>query len=41
MKKYNLSANLLRAIKILYDKATCAVLFNRSIGDGFRTTVRV
>ena len=36
MKKYNISTNL-----NLYYKATSAVLFNRSIGDWFRTTVGV
>ena len=41
MKKYNISANLIRVIKNLYDKTTSAVLFNSSIGDWFRTTVRV
>ena len=40
-KKYNISANLIRAIKLLYDKATSAVLFIGSIGDWFRTTVGV
>ena len=39
MKKYNISANLIRVIKNLYDKATNAVLFNGSIGDWFRTTI--
>ena len=28
MKKYNISANLIQAIKYFYDKATSAVLFN-------------
>ena len=41
MKKYNISTNLIKVIKNLYNKATCAVLFNRSIGDWFRTTVGV
>ena len=41
MKKYNISANLIRVIKNPYDKATSAVLFNGSIGDGFQTTVGV
>ena len=41
MKKYNISAKLIRAIKHLFDKATSAVLFNGSIGDWFRTTVGV
>ena len=40
MKKY-ISANLIRVIRNLYDKATSAVLFNSSIGDRFRTTVGV
>ena len=38
MKKYNISTNLIRVIKNLYDKAASAVLFNGSIGDWFRTT---
>ena len=41
MKKYNISANLIRVIKHLYDKATSAVLFNINIGDWFRTTVGI
>ena len=41
MKKYNISANHIRVIKKNYDKATSAVPFNSSIGDWFRTTVRV
>ena len=41
MTKYNISTNLLRVIKNLYDKATSAVLFNSSIRDWFRTTVGV
>ena len=41
MKKYNISSNLIRVIKNLYDKATSAVLFNSSIGDWFRTAVGV
>ena len=40
MKKYNISTNLIQVIKKLYDKATSAVLFNSSIGNWFRTTVR-
>ena len=36
MKKYNISTNLIRLIKNLYDKATGAVLFNSSLGDWFR-----
>ena len=38
MKKYNISANLIRVTKHLYDKATSAVLFKSNIGDWFRTT---
>ena len=41
MKKYNISANLIRVIKNLSDKATSAVLRNSSIEDWFRTTVGV
>ena len=41
MKKYNISTNLIRVIRNLYDKATSAVLFNSSIGDWFRTTAGV
>ena len=45
MQKYNISANLVRTIEQLYeqlyDKATSAVQMNGSIGEWFRTTVRV
>ena len=41
MKKYNISSNVIRVIKNLYDKAISAVLFNSSIEDCFRTTVGV
>ena len=41
MKKYNISTNLIRVTKTLYDKATRTVLFNNSIGDWFQTTVGV
>ena len=41
MKKYNISTNLIKVIKNLYNKATSAVLFNSSVGDWFRTTVGV
>ena len=41
MKKYNISTNLIRVIKNLYNKATSAVLFNSSTGSWFRTTVGV
>ena len=41
MKKYNISNNLIRVIKNLYDKATRTVLFNSSKGDWFRTRVGV
>ena len=39
IKKHNTSANLIRVIKNLYNKATSAVLFNKSVGDWFRTAV--
>ena len=41
MRKYNISANLVRTIELLYDKATSAVQINGSMGDWFRTTVGV
>ena len=41
MRKYNISANLVRTTEQLYDKATSAVQMNDSIGEWFRTTVRV
>ena len=41
MKKCNISTNLIRVIKNLYDKASNAVLFNNSLGDCFQTTVGV
>ena len=41
MKKYNISTNLIRVIKNLYDKATSAVFFSSSIGVWFQTTVGV
>ena len=41
MRKYNISAKLVRTIEQLYDKATSAVQMNDSIGGWFRTTVGV
>ena len=41
MKKYNISTNVIRVIKNLYNKSTSAVLFNGSIGDWLRTTIGV
>ena len=41
MRKYSISANLVRTIEQLYDKATSAVQMNGSIGEWFRTTVGV
>ena len=38
---YNISANLVRKIEQLYDKATSAVQMNGSIGEWFKTTVGV
>ena len=40
IKKYNISANCIRVIKNLFDKATSAVLFNSSIGDWTTVGVR-
>ena len=41
MRHFNINANLIKMITILYDKATSAVYLNNSIGDWFRTTVGV
>ena len=41
MWKYNISANLVRTIEQLCEKATSAVQMNGSIGEWFRTTVGV
>ena len=41
MRKYSISANLVCTIEQLYDKATSAVQMYGSIGEWFRTTVRV
>ena len=41
MKKCNISANHIRVIKHLYDKATSAVFVHCSMGDWFQTTVGV
>ena len=41
MWKYNINANLVRTIEQLYDKATSAVQIKGSIGEWFKTTVRV
>ena len=41
MTKDDISANLIRVIKHVYDKATNAVLFNGNVRDWFRTTVGV
>ena len=41
MRKYNINANIIRAIENLYDKAQSAVLFNGSTEEWFRTTVGV
>ena len=40
-RKCNISANLIRVIEQLYDKASSAVQMNGSIGECFRTTVAV
>ena len=41
MRKYNISANLVRTIEQLYDMATSAVQMSGSMGEWFRTTVQV
>ena len=41
MKKYNISTNLIQAIRNLDNKAISVLLFNGSIGDWFRTTFGV
>ena len=41
MRKNNISANLVRTMEQLYDKATSAVQMNGSIGEWFGTTVEV
>ncbi|MEW8547767.1 MAG: reverse transcriptase domain-containing protein [Candidatus Thiodiazotropha sp.] len=41
MRKYNINANLVRAIKHLYDKALSAIQLNGNTGEWFRTTAGV
>ncbi|MEW8544384.1 MAG: reverse transcriptase domain-containing protein [Candidatus Thiodiazotropha sp.] len=41
MRKYNINANLVRAIEHLYDKAISVVQLNGNTGERFRTTVGV
>ena len=41
MRKYNMTASIIRAIENLYDKAQSAVLFNGSTREWFKTTVGV
>ena len=41
MQKYNIRANLVCTTEQLYDKATSEVQMNGSMGEWFRTTVRV
>ena len=41
MRKYNISANVVRTIEQLYDKATSAVQMNGSMGKWVRTTASV
>ena len=41
MQKYNIRANLVCTTEQLYDKATGEVQMNGSMGEWFRTTVRV
>ena len=41
MRKYNISANVVRTTEQLYDKAISAVQMNGRIGEWFRTTIGV
>ena len=41
MRKYNISANLVRTTEQLFDKTTSADQMNGSIGEWFRTTIGV
>ena len=41
MRKYNINASIIQAMKNLNNKAKGAVLFNGSTGDWFRTTAVV
>ena len=41
MRKYNISSNIIKVVKHLYDRATSAVLFNGTTGEWFKTTVGV
>ena len=41
MRKYNISANLVRTIATLYDNDSSAVQMNGSVREWFRTTVGV
>ena len=41
MRKYNISANLVRTTEKLYGKATSAVQMNGSVREWFRTAVEV
>ena len=41
IRKYNVSASIIRAVENLYDKVQSAVLFNSSTGEWFRTAVGV
>ena len=41
MRKYNISENMVKSIKQLYNKACSAVLTNGKLGDRFRSTVGV
>ena len=41
MRKYNINANLVRAVEHLYDNAISTVHMNGSIGNWFRTAVGI
>ena len=41
MRRYNITADIIRVVQSLYEKATSAVLINGTLGDWFRTTIGV
>ena len=41
MRRYNITADIIRVVQSLYEKATRAVLINGTPGDWFRTTIGV
>ena len=41
MSRYNITADIIRVVQSLYEKATSAVLINGTLGDWFSTTIGV